>query len=388
MACLIVIVLTCFLTNLSQLPFFVVNGLSSKISTVSWVFCIMFVWLTREKTVPVLAFPVYGLTFLFLILMAVSSIMTGMEYWRSAHVYCLLISVLVFSVGTLEGPSIGEDEWFKMVASYVISSSIVALNIFISYFASGFDISSRLYAYGSKNSVSQILLTAVILLVFGISESYERKFKMIRLGLIVLLSLLILILKSRATIICFAVLYYAFLKSTEIGWKLKVLSFFALFIAVSAVFLVPSLYQLVIKDILLAGRDASNLNDLTSGRVDLIKSALETIYDNVVFGIGPYYLDCYPINVIMQFGIFPGLVLCAISLLPIVLSVMVHREEADQLKETINRTLMVLSVSYAINGFFEALTPLGPGAKCYCLWLVLGIAINLNKSAPATDGNV
>ena len=386
----LLILFACFVTNISQSPTFVSRGWSSMISTSVWMVCVLFVFLTREKRFPRAAGYVYGVVFLFFMLLAINCVFTGIQYWRSSHITCLLISIFVFTIGCLEGSSIGEREWHGFLMTYIISSGIVALEIFIKFFARNFNILSRVYAYSSKNSVSQILLTAVILLLFGVGEEYKIRFNAIRIALIAFLSLLILVLKSRATIICFGILYIAFLKNPDFSSKLKAFSVVAIGVLVAAIFLVPSLNEVVIKGIILAGRDVKNLNDLSSGRVNIIRRGLDMIMENPAFGIGKHYLDCYPVAVMLQFGIPAGIVLCVIAALPLLVSLKIKRENDSPFINMVNGVLIVLSISDLINGLFEALTPLGPGAKCYSLWLIFGIATRLiaNDIVPGNETGV
>ena len=371
-----ILLITCFVTNISQMSMFVDSGQSSRVSIIAWVVCFAFVILSGKMVFRVTALSVYVLSIIFFVLIALNSMFTTNDYWGSSHVYSLFISLFVFTVGCLISNYIDEERWNKLIWIYVISSCAVALEVYINYFSSGFNITSRIYAYDSKNSFSQILLTSIVLLIFGMSNEQKKKYMILRRVIIVLLFILIALMKSRATIVGFGVLYVAFLTNKDIKRKYKFWSVAALIIAIFAVIEVPSIHKLVIDDILLAGRSISNLNDLSSGRVTIITRGLEQIRENLIWGIGKKYLDCYPVATVLQFGLVAGVVLWFIALLPLFLSLKVRRFNTSSGYYNVVTSIIVLSITYIVNGLFECLTPLGPGVKCFFLWLALGIITN------------
>ena len=371
-----ILLITCFVTNISQMSMFVDSGLSSRVSIIAWVICFAFVILSGKMVFRVTALNVYVASIVFLALIAINSLFTSNDYWGSSHVYSLFISLFVFTVGCLISNYIDEERWNKLIWIYVISSCIVALEVYINYFARGFNISSRIYAYDSKNSFSQILLTSIVLLIFGMSNEQKKKYMILRRVIIVLLFILIALMKARATMVGFGVLYVAFLTNKDIKRKYKFWSVAALLVALFAVIEVPSIHKLVIDDILLAGRSITDLNDLSSGRITIIARGLEQIRENLIWGIGGKYLDCYPIATVLQFGLVAGVVLWFIALLPLFLSLKVRRFNTSSEYYNVVTSIIVLSITYIVNGLFECLTPLGPGVKCFFLWLALGIITN------------
>ena len=43
--------------------------------------------------------------------------------------------------------------------------------------------------------------------------------------------------------------------------------------------------------------------------------------------------------------------------------------------------IRIIALSYAFNGIFEGLAPFGPGAKCFYLWLIVGVLLNRNEKS-------
>ena len=125
----------------------------------------------------------------------------------------------------------------------------------------------------------------------------------------------------------------------------------------------------VFNNVLFAGRNASSLNELTSGRVDIITSFPRSISGSWLTGIGPTYIDCFPLSAILQFGIVGGIITILISLQPFFKSF--KRRGASNGWNL----LFLIAIGYSVNGLFEGLTPFGPGVKCYYMWLLFGILI-------------
>lgn len=366
------LVLVCVVTNLSQMTFFIEAELSTIICGIAWLICgssilINGSFVFRKKSLTIII-----TTIIFFFLVTLNYIITREDYWSSAHIKSLLIVLFIFIIGCGVSNKINIQAFDRVIWGYVISAFIVAVDVHIRFFATGFDITSRIYAYDSKNSLSQILLTAIILLVFGLST--ESKKIVLKWGIIGELFLLLCMMKSRATLLGFSAVYFFFLSNKNIKKRLKLCSIIFVIAAIVIIVTNEQLNKLIIQDILFAGRNAANIDDLTSGRIFLVNKGLQLIHDNVFFGVGNLYLDCYPIDVILQFGLFPGIVLCIIAIIPLLFIIKEIRYSGQSYNIYIS--LFIISVTYLINGFFEALTPLGPGVKCYFLWLLYGMLIN------------
>ena len=102
----------------------------------------------------------------------------------------------------------------------------------------------------------------------------------------------------------------------------------------------------------------------------MINSFPEMISGNWFTGIGPTYFECFPLSAILQFGLPGGILIILISLQPLLVSF-------SRRNRSLNWNLLFLiSLGYVVNGLFEGLTPLGPGVKCYYMWLLYGMLIN------------
>ena len=65
-------------------------------------------------------------------------------------------------------------------------------------------------------------------------------------------------------------------------------------------------YRFFINGNLLAGRNASSLDSISSGRISIILNAFPHLREHWLFGVGDYYIDCFPIAAWIQFWPFGG----------------------------------------------------------------------------------
>lgn len=84
-------------------------------------------------------------------------------------------------------------------------------------------------------------------------------------------------------------------------------------------------------------------------------------------GIGSLYFECFPLSCILQFGIITGSIIIGIAYLPVIKSLKLDRTNVY------SSILVIVCIGYGINSIFEGLAPIGPGVKCYYMWLMYGI---------------
>ena len=62
-----------------------------------------------------------------------------------------------------------------------------------------------------------------------------------------------------------------------------------------------------------------------------------------------------------------GIFIIGISYLPIIKGIRFDRSDIYF------SILAIVCIGYGINSFFEGLAPIGPGVKCYFMWLMYGM---------------
>ena len=359
----------CLFSCLSQLPLFISGGMTQAVSFPLWIigFLILFVnsgW-KMDRSIMKLAMP--SGVFAFIVLLA-SLFNGGGSYTSSSLFYSFLISMFIFLIGNMGGKYVTDEVLGNIYLFYIIGTVIVSVSVFVQYFGFGYDMSSRVYAYQSKNSFAQIIFTAVILLMIRFKPQ-KRIRTIIKWGLVAFEILLMVYLRSRATLVSFLVAVVILVLSKNTRRSLKALITIVCIALIVMMLTNESLNEAIFNNILFAGRDSSNLDDLTSGRITILQNFPELISGNWLFGIGSDYFECFYLSAILQFGFLAGAVLIYISFVPAYYGVSLARTSENWY------ILMVIAIGYLVDGIFEGLTPFGAGIKCYFMWFLFGLLI-------------
>jgi hypothetical protein len=292
-------------------------------------------------------------------------------YLDSPHYPNLLKSILILMISYNCSFYLKLNEFSNTLG--IISlffGSVLCLTVYFNSFADGYDIGSGVYAYSAKNSVSQIILTCLIFAVF-LYKKIKYNYFYIFIFLFVVLSIYMLfVLKSRATIFGFIIaLIYVLIKSGRNKLKLSILtlvSFFVFYLFVDVEF-----RTLIIRGIVLAGTDGSNLNNSTSGRLDLYADFIAIFSKNIFWGYGFFFIESFPLSLLLDFGI-----VWSILILFVVMSPFYY---IKQFKIIENKELIfvfsLLLIIYFFNALFEQQAPIGPGAKNFFLWSLFGVLL-------------
>ena len=360
----------CLLSCLSQLPFFVSTGMTQMVSFPFWVIAFLFLFLNSRGKISKSSLCLIIPAFIFISFILLAYIFNSSStYFSSSLFYSYVISMFIFLIGNMAGKYTSEKMIKSIYWAYIVGTAIVSVSIFVQYFGFGYDLSSRIYAYGSKNSFAQIVFTAVVLLVISVKP--RRKVHIVmKWGLVAFEILLMVYLRSRASLASLFVVVAIVLFSRSTRKSLKWFVVISAIILFVLVFANESLYETIFFNVILAGRDASNLDDLSSGRITILRSFPDIIKGSWFFGIGATYFECFYLSAILQFGILGGLVLIYISLVPAYYGICLSKNSENWY------ILMLISVGYLVNGLFEGLTPFGAGIKCYFLWLLFGLLIS------------
>lgn len=364
-----IIISACFFSVFSQMPFLVNKGITQLVSFPMWIILflcsVIFSNGKIKKSVGVIIIP----SILFLLMVLIDSLFTLNDYFSSSLLYSFLISLFIFGIGILTEKWCSKEIVYKICCSYVLATVIVSLSIFVNYFGLSFDLSSKVYGYASKNSISQIIYTAIIILILKIKPE-KTIYKACKIIIILFELLLLMFLKSRATIVGLVICVIILVLSKKTNRKLKNIIVICGICLIIALFTSAAFNDMIFNDILFAGREANNLDSLSSGRVSIINQFPEIIKGHWLFGIGATYYECFPLSAIIQFGLIPGMILIIISLIPLLFGCKRLKISEDWF------LLTMIAVGYNINSIFEGITPFGAGIKCFFLWLLLGILLS------------
>lgn len=377
----LLIIVVC-LTNFSQMPFFVEFGITRYLSFPAWIALFAFVVLFRPFLLGTKQF-IFILAFVFVfVLQLIAGLFTGYNYLSSTLSFGFYLSAFIFLTAALCAPHMKREDLHPVLLAYALTALVVAVDIHSAYLGSG-TLEARTYAYTSKNSVSQIILSAVIILmVLKLNSKIGNVFRVLCVPYLVYV---LFVLRSRASLVGFflVVIILLFAKKTHpaLRWciGLSALAFIVLLVVS------PGFSQTVFTNILFANRDPTDLDSLSSGRVTLFRQFPSLMEGNQLFGVGNLYYDCFFLAAILNNGIFGGVAMILTALYPLVWSLrrcMTEREE--------EMILLLVVCAYTLNAVFECVAPFGPGVKCYLLWLLFGFisarrAADEEKSVPAAE---
>lgn len=361
------IAVVCLLSVISQIPFIYQNSILSMIPNIAWVFLTLFLIKIKGNRIKLNA--VLILPIIFDIYCIVAQITLGNNYISSNLFKPINMCTFLFLVGNLISDYFDRKSLVIFSKYYIIGTVITSLFVYVQYFL-GKSITSG--GYGGKNSLATIVLLALILLVMLWKELIDNRIKKIMgiLGLVFFVYFL-LILKSRTVLfnLLIFIIYYIFSSNTSL--KNKVILITILVIAYIYIMQNEQIYDLFINKILLNGKDANNLNDITSNRMDHLDVFLNLFPNHELFGIGGHYLESFPLTALLSYGILGSIWIFVFALLPIYYGIKgIYYKNKDKLFSII---LILISASLIINGIAEEQPPFGPGIKCFVMWFLFGI---------------
>lgn len=322
---------------------------------------------------------IYGGIVLFALVFFLELI-TKRNYIKSSVIYSLGIALFIYICGCFYGNEISDKEIIQLCYLYFGATLCVSLYLFSNNIATGFNLDSSVYIAGlSKNSVGQIMETGIfiLLLVPDSKESHSGQTVLKICAGIFLVSVL-LVIRSRTTILCFFVSLVIILID-RLATKKKRLLIMMGIVLFSLLLLNSSFRYLIIDKIFLAYRDSIDLDSVSSGRISIYRSFSELIHGFELTGIGATYYESFYLSTIIQFGFFVGLLFDLYIVWVIILA------NRQRNKYVYSQLLFILAVSYSMNGLFEGLAPLGPGTKNFFLWFLLGVSMSSKRSIFRSD---
>ncbi len=364
--CIVVI-----LTNLSQLPVFVEAGITGYVSYACWGALAALFFLAQGK-ISYKMLKIVFMTMGIFVVLCVLTLVTGRNYLDTSIFNAFIMSVgILFISHLIPRNAIDFDgtDFDKLYYSYIFSATVVAIFVYVTYFGIGFDFNFGIYEYASKNSTSQIVITAIVLATFCFKHN-RTILNILSLMCVAFNMVLLFAMRSRASIIGLVVLIIMVLANRKINKWVRGLTLLVTIGFVLVVLLDPEMYDLIVEQILFASRDSSDINDLSSGRLEQWTQFPALFAEYPFFGRGPKYIESFPLATLASHGIIIGGIMLCFAIYPAVYSFRYRRESRHYY------ILLVLSLVYLLNGIFEELSPFGPGVKCYFIWFLFGILMS------------
>lgn len=371
--------LVVFLSNISQMSIWVKSNKTQLIAYPIWIVAILAIVLkNRIKLHDNIRHIVY-VAFLFFFTLFVFSIVTAKTYYQSSMVYSYGISLLSFFVGTQLGIDLSDGDINNILLAYVISTVLVSLQIYFTYFGVGYVVDVTPYTYSSKNSLGFLVMTTIFILIISIKTGTIAG-HLLRVSAIIFEVYFLAIMRARAVLIsfilCVPLVIFSHLtrqKFRMLAVSLGILGIPTLLFSSRVISKLGVIFanQKVGADFFSAlvgnGINSYEMYTLTGGRNLILLEFRELLKDNVLFGAGAMYYECFPLSVILQFGIICGSLLIVYACFPLLYGI----KERNYSKSGL--LLFSLALSYLIDSITDGLAPFGPGIRCYFLWLFFGI---------------
>lgn len=363
------IMLVCFISTISQIPLIYSNGVLSSMTSLSWVWLAGILLYKNRFSISVrwiLIFPI-----IFDIYCLIGEVVTDNKYIAANLFKPINMCTFLYIVGLLASQYFDFESLLNFAKAYIWGTTITSVVVYFQY-CFGHSVAANSYLYNGKNSLASIVLVAMILAIMLRKWMFKTKFGKIILVLLTTFNVyFIFVLKSRTTLVCMLILFagFIFIKDTKFSLKLFIIgitTILVLFICANA-----ELYDTVVNVILLNGKDATDLNAITSNRMDHVEIFKELFFQHEVWGVGKYYLESFPLTVLLTFGILGAIPIFAFALSPLLGGIKgLWLKNKNRIFSLI---LIAISISLIVNGIAEEQPPFGPGVKCFAMWFLYGV---------------
>lgn len=360
-----------FITNLTQLPKFHGSSIVKLLLLVCWGSLLCYLFYNYTKTLTINNWMPLYLIIIFDIYIILCQLITDRGYISSNFVYPVNLSVFIFYVSYFSGQRFDIKKINKLVNAYFISCLVLTATIYLEFFKGVNWLDHTGYVYGSKNSISQIVLSCMILLLVFEESGINKILKYCSLCFFFIFLLMI---KSRSALIALIVSIFYIIFFGVKNKKRKFILLIITIIFIAFVFLNENLYELFINQIILNNKEGANIDTISSGRVKHFVIFLKEFPNNIWLGNGGKYLESFPLASLLSYGLIGGSILFLIALSPVYYLYIKHKNNSS-----LKLSIKVIFISMLVNSLFEELPPFGPGAKCYVVWMLLGLYLGINN---------
>lgn len=367
--------LACVLSNVSYYPALVSSGMGRIFAIAIWIFLAITLFFRGVCLASSSFFHAHLLLyFIFTLNTAITGVVNDVNAFDNQFFLVVTISTIILIVAMRYGLNFKTVDLKRICIWYYVTTSIMAIPLFIFYLRGG-DLSSSYYGYVfGKNEIAVMLLCSFIigLVLYEPNNMLKRMFKIVS---IFFLLVDILYLRCRSSFLGVVFLFGTLsVYSNKMTQRLRV-SVLLFLLGVTIYFLVnPDSFEFFLNQIIYAGRDSSDVSSLSSGRDLQVKEGVDTFWSSPIFGYGRGpSLDCFYVAALVSYGLLAW-PLIVMALLPVIWSC---KNLKNGKKEDI--CFFIIAVSIFFISLFEEQAPFGPGSRCYILWLMWGILLQINS---------
>ena len=372
---LIWICLACVVSNISNYPVLISNGIGRNLAIVVWTFLAVSLFFRGVYIGGNPFFRVYMLLyFLFTLNTFITGIINDVNAFGNHFFQIVTISTIIFNVAMRYGINFDKNGLKRICIWYYFTTSIMSIPLYVFYLR-GINLSSSIYEYDyGKNSIAVLLLCSLII-GFVLYDPNSRLKKIFKIISILLLLIDILYLRCRSSFLGVAFLFGSLsIYSNKMTQKLRI-SVLLFLLGITVYFIVnPESFDMFLNQIVYAGRDFSDVSSLSSGRDQDIKQGLELFINAPFFGFGHAgtTIDCFYASALANYGLL-ACPLIVMAILPVIWSCLNLKNG-----EKVDLCFFIIAFSMFFISVFEEQAPFGPGSRCYILWLMWGILLQIN----------
>lgn len=369
------ICIACVISNIADYPAMVSSGLGRTVAISFWF--LLLVSLIFK------GIGLYGNSYfcahlffyaLFCVNTAITEIVNDVDAFSERFFFVVTISTLVLIVAMRYGYDFNSKDLKRVCIWYYITTSIMSLPLFLFYLRYS-DLSTSAYDYNyGKNEIAVVLLCSLVIgcILYEPNNALKKLFKYVSI-LFILVDMLYL--RCRSSYLGVAFLFGTLsIYSNKITQKLRVAVVLGI-LAVSLYFLAnPESFDTFLNQIIYAGRDSSDVSSLSSGRDVQVKWGINAFLDSPFFGYGRgVYVECFYVSALAHYGLLAW-PLIAMALLPVIWACINLKNGKKE-----DLCFFIIAVSMFFVSLFEMQAPFGPGVRCYILWLMWGILLQVNN---------
>lgn len=290
----------------------------------------------------------------------------------------LLIDVAAFLCGGwLVNSGTDDSSMAKILIYYSAAVGFFSIYLFRTYFSSiAAWITTTFYQYSSKNSAAQLLVQAVVSLIFLFPAIYKKRIpvfaQIFRFGVAGMLLIVIGLLRCRTAMLALAVgTVYNILRW---GKKRRILYVIIILLLIMMVLIIEPIRQFVESALLLNkyGSDAT-LDQFSSGRLTNFKNTLEVWKTHPWIGVGKILIDCNPLALLTDSGVLGAIPYFVFWFSTVKTNLL--REGSNPF----NKAIQFLTIYYCVSSLLEGYPPFGPGVCVAPLWLLSGYGEIMRK---------
>ena len=309
---------------------------------------------------------IIAFSIIYVMYVLLGSFLSKIDFLDSTILYSYFVSVFIFFVAYFTAQDLNKKDFRLLSLLIFIATIFFTLNVYFTNLQE-VDFTSRGYEYAQKNTAGMIVLTGAVFGAVFEANSKNMIWKIFSIIMVIFMVATVILLRSRAVVLSMFVAAFAIILLGKGDIKLRIT--LGIVILVGLILLMnEAFYDYFVNTILFGGKDTDNLNDISSGRWEEWETFGVVLGDNWIFGTGSNKMESFILTVIAEAGVFMGGAMLLFVLNPI-------RYAFANLnrKNPFVLIFIVLGITYCFDGIFEALTPLGPGVKCFAYWMLFGI---------------